>query len=105
MVKTVLVDGVKVDAAAMLVALHDNTRAIGLGVLHDLRRGLTREEASKVLADMDRFRFDYFAGRPLKTCADSNGDIGNSRMSYDRDAGRGAFDDAVAEAKLVPVSE
>jgi hypothetical protein len=46
----------------VLMVLHANTRAIGLGVLND--KELTEDEAKALVAD--REYFDYVHGRPLK---------------------------------------
>lgn len=95
----VTVDGVEIDAAALLAALHNNTRAIGMGVLHDLGRPMTQAEAESILADKKRFNFDYICGRPIKVFAEDDGSIGeHARRLYDRDAGSGAFDRALSEA-------
>jgi hypothetical protein len=99
--KTVIVDGKEVNAAKFLAALHNNTQPLGLGFLSS-RPNMTAEEAAKDLAQIDSFNFDYYHGRPLKTgCRhDAPGviDTDFSRRCYDRDAGHGAFDRALAEA-------
>lgn len=103
--KIVTVDGVKVDAAAMLAALHNNTRALGLGALHDIGRRMTRDEAAKHV-EGDSFYFDYFCGRPLKVHAEKDGSIDeHSRRLYDRDAGDGSFARALSEALQTPVTD
>jgi hypothetical protein len=91
------VNGREVDKAKLLVALHNNTGPLGLGILHDIGRDLTLAEAERDLEALSwRFEFDYYRGRPLKVYADG-GEIRNGGL-YDRDAGEGAFDRAVAEA-------
>ena len=99
MIEKVIVDGKELDAAKFLAALHNNTRAQGLGLLHDICRDLTPDEAKQILLDEGAFSFDYLLGRPLKTAADNDGVIfPGSRYGYDRDAGDGAFDRAITEA-------
>jgi hypothetical protein len=99
--KTVIVDDKEVDAAKFLAALHNNTRALGLGKLQDIKRPLTQAEAAADLAEMDGFNFDYYRGRPLKTGCGHEPNViltETSRRLYDRDAGDGQFDKAIAEA-------
>lgn len=100
-VKTVTVNGTVVDAAQLLAALHRNTQAMGLGVIHD-RGDLSVAAAHQILMAEERFNFDYVFGRPIKVRADPDGAIDErSRELYDRDAGKGAFDRALAEALAV----
>lgn len=95
---TIKVRGRDVSAAAMLAALHNNTAAQGMGMFHDIGRRITRAEAAEHLAKVPAFAFDYFLGRPLK-CHAWDGELTpDSERLYDRDAGRGAFDRAFAEA-------
>lgn len=77
--------------AQVLKALHDGTRAIGMGMLHDLGRDMTLEEAER-LTRGDLY-FDYVSGRPLKV--DLNGDSFDPRL-YDRDAGEGRAEAVVS---------
>jgi hypothetical protein len=103
-------EGKSYDAAALLVALHNNTRARGLGLLHETGP-LTREEAESVLADSRQqwvgderyshgFVLDYVRGRPIKVTAEADGAIDAlSQALYDRDAGAGAFQRALREAE------
>ena len=81
--------------AAVLAALHNHTRAMGMGILHDLGRDITEAEAQEVIdRDVDdigmprksALRFDYFLGRPLKV--NLEGDSFDPWL-YDRDAGEG----------------
>lgn len=113
MTKTVKVDDVEVDAAKLLKALHDNTRALGMGALHDIGRALTLEEAAAALDDDTNdigqrkigarhfFSFDYYRGRPIKINASRDGRISSesARRLYDRDAGQGSFDRALKQAQ------
>lgn len=83
------------DKAEILVALYNNTKALGMGHLHDLGRGMTIGEAKDILKEREsfsdevggRFYFDYVHGKPLKV--DLSGDTVDLRL-YDRDAGEGA---------------
>ena len=92
----------------VLAALHNGTCAMGMGMLHDIGRDMTADEAAKVLGwgddisrmvDQDgthiapanynsdkRLYFDYVQGRPLKS--DITGDRWDPSL-YDRDAGNG----------------
>lgn len=98
--------GVSYDAPALLVALHTRTQPLGLGVLQD-RGPITFAQAEEILAahkglpDDHPFQFDYLYGRPIKVRADVNGELTeHSRELYDRDAGPGQFDKALAEAEI-----
>lgn len=85
---------------AVLAALHNGTCAMGMGVLNDIHRDMTDEEAAKIMGwgddatrmfgelgnREDRLYFDYVQGRPLK--ADITGDVWDCWL-YDRDAGSG----------------
>lgn len=97
------------DKAAILAALHNGTRALGMGRLHDIGRDLTVEEARTIMGigddstqmfgDMGRKRelyFDYVQGRPIKV--DLSGDEFDPWL-YDRDAGQGAAARAIAKLR------
>lgn len=104
------------DKAEVLAALHNGTRAAGMGVLHDIQRDMTAEEARPFLdsghdsrrmfghvgTSQPKLYFDYLMGRPLKV--DITGDEFNPRL-YDRDAGEGAAQraiDGIREKAAVP---
>ena len=74
--------------AEVLKALHDGTHAQGLGVLQDLKRDMTLEEAEIMITNTQKWglRFDYVYGRPLKV--NITGDEFEEAL-YDRDAGEG----------------
>ena len=74
------------------MALHNGTRPRGLGFLHAVQ-DLTIEQCEKEVAVGKNLYFDYFMGRPLK--CDISGDEFEER-GYDRDAGRGAAERAIA---------
>ena len=104
---TVTFEGQTYDAVSLLIALHANTRALGLGLMHEQPGKMTRDEAcerineaaANPLPGRHWFRFDYVRGRPIKVKAEQTGELDPlSRKLYDRDAGQGAFDDALREA-------
>lgn len=92
--KKIKVNSHEVAADALLVALYNNAKPIGLGHLFD-RGHLTRAEARKVIEAMNAFQFDYLFGRPLKVYESEDGLDGRL---YDRDNGAGSFDRAVEQA-------
>jgi hypothetical protein len=82
-----MVDIKGLSKAAVLAALHNGTRALGMGLLHDIGRPMTEEEAQEYIdADNGSLSFDYVLGRPLKV--NISGDEFRSGL-YDRDAGEG----------------
>lgn len=91
--------------AAVLAALHNGTRALGMGIIHDLGRDMTEVEAEAVIAreaddlgfKQDRLYFDYVSGRPLKV--NIAGDEFDAAL-YDRDAGEGAAERAIAALRV-----
>lgn len=87
------------DKAVVLAALHNGTRAIGMGTLHDLGRDITVEEAQTDLdrCNPERLYFDYYHGRPLKV--DITGDEIPREDLYDRDSRQGACANAIAKAR------
>jgi hypothetical protein len=78
--------------AAVLAALHNGTKALGMGRLRDLGMDMTIVEAEAIIGG-DFFDFDYVNGRPLKV--DISGDEFNERL-YDRDAGAGRAAEVIA---------
>jgi hypothetical protein len=101
-------NGKSYDEAKLLAALHNGTQCQGMGVLHDLGRDMTAEEAQKEL-DEARARqgtlrseiyFDYFHGRPLKVGFEQNGNGLPDFRLYDRDAGKGAGARAAEQALI-----
>jgi hypothetical protein len=107
---TVKFQGVEYDAAKLLAALHNNTRPVGLGLLHAQAQIMTQAQAESILVAQRQacegnrlyphgFVFDYVLGRPIKVKADADLVIDeHSQGLYDRDAGEGAFARALAEA-------
>lgn len=92
---------IEVDAARLLMELHNHTRAQGMGVFHDIGR-MTLEKAREHIADNEAhkegFSFDYVCGRPLKQYAHEGVLAENNRRLFDRDAGEGQFDKAFQAA-------
>ena len=90
------------DKPAVLAALHNGTRALGMCALHD-RGSMSVGDAQKFIdrgtndiglsVGEKNLRFDYVQGRPLKV--DISGDDFDPRL-YDRDAGEGAAERAIA---------
>lgn len=78
------------DKAALLVALYNASRPLGLGALHYTPEPLSKEEAAGMLEQTKRF--DYLRGRVMKV--DLSGDELNPRL-YDRDNGEGACERAI----------
>jgi hypothetical protein len=78
--------------AKLLAALHNNTRPQGMGVLRDLGRNMTEQEAQSILdaypTGFDVVWFDYVHGRPVKV--GFKGDVLVRADLYDRDAPGGA---------------
>lgn len=80
------------DKAKVLLALHNGTQPQGMGFLH--ASTMTEEGCASDIAAMNgQLYFDYYHGRPLK--CDITGDEFNERL-YDRDAGQGAAERAIA---------
>lgn len=85
-----MIDIKGLDKAAVLMALHNGTRPLGMGMLHNIGN-MTIEQARKGI-ERCGMSWDYCHGRPLKV------DIsGNSfdEWAYDRDAGQGAAQRAI----------
>ncbi len=93
-----------IDEAVLIHALYHGTQALGMGRLHD-RPELTVDEimehvlGAEPLAPM--IRFDYLAGRPLKTSIDTVAKTFTTRL-YDRDAGEGAAQRIVDRLRGAP---
>ena len=70
---------------AVLAALYNNSRPLGLGFLHFDPKPMTTEEAASLLEETTYF--DYLKGRVMKV--DLSEDELDPRL-YDRDNGQGA---------------
>jgi hypothetical protein len=90
-----------IDHGELLAALHNGTCALGMGVLHDLCRDMTAEEAREILRKRSvresDWSVDYVAGRPIKV-AIRDGKLYGARL-YDRDAGEGRCAEIVARLR------
>jgi hypothetical protein len=82
------------DKAAVLAALHNGTRSLGVGSLRDLGRDMTVAEARGMIESRGGgLYFDYVAGRAIKV--DLSGDEFDPGL-YDRDAGDGQAELVIA---------
>jgi len=85
-----------VDKAAVLAALYNNSKPLGMGMLHFDPAMMTTDEARKEIEKMSYgLYFDYLKGRVMKV--DLSGDELNPAL-YDRDNGDGA---ALAAIKTI----
>ena len=85
------------DKAAVLAALYNASRPLGLGILHFDPREMTIDEARAHLKDSaPEFYFDYLKGRVLKV--DLSGDELNPCL-YDCDNGEGAARKAITKLR------
>lgn len=78
--------------AAVLAALYNNSKPLGLGILHYDPTPMTVEEAQALL-DSGQTYFDYHKGRVMKVLIE--GDTLDTYL-YDRDNGAGAAARAIA---------
>ena len=94
--------------AAVLAALYNNSRTIGMGVFQARSGDMTLETAQELLGGKDsgdycipqeKGYFDYLYGRVMKI--DLSGDI-LSTWGYDRDLGEGAVLRVLQEAGMNP---
>jgi hypothetical protein len=76
--------------AAVLVALYNNARTQGLGLLHYTPEQMTEEQAREIL--VNQHYFDYLKGRVMKV--DLSGNNLDPRL-YDRDNGAGSAQVAI----------
>lgn len=84
------------DKAAVLAALYNNSKPLGMGFLHYTPEDMSVEEARELLKKDDYF--DYLKGRVMKV--DLSTDELNPRL-YDRDNGNGTAHQALKEAQLI----
>lgn len=85
------------DKAAVLVALYNAAKPLGLGWLHYDSTPMPIESARKLLKSGQTY-FDYVGGRVMKV--DLSGDEFDSRL-YDRDNGEGAAENALKKSGLL----
>jgi len=86
------IDISNMDKAEVLATLYNNSKPLGLGVLHFSPEPMTREEAAELLEQQTYF--DYLHGRVMKVRID--GDYLNPYL-YDRNNGEGAAARALKE--------
>lgn len=86
-----VIDISRKDPAAVLVALYNASKPLGMGILQFTPGNMSLEEAKHLLAQ-SRY-FDYLHGRVMKVTID--GPILDSRL-YDRDNGIGAAARAIS---------
>ena len=100
------IDISKMDKAAVLAALYNRARPLGMGRMHYTPEPMTVEQARKIMSEGDSTdysepqttRFDYLHGRVLKV------NLGADTLrvlSYDRDNGDGAAEEALRNAGLL----
>lgn len=78
------------DKVDVLIALYDNSKPQGMGILHYDPTPMRRSEAESLLEKSTYF--DYLKGRVMKV--DLSGDSFDPSM-YDRDNGQGAAEHAL----------
>lgn len=94
------------DKAAVLTALYNNSRPLGMGMLHFNPKPMTIEEARDIISKGSSVdyvrpqitRFDYLNGRVMKI------DLAENVLDtwgYDRDNGEGAALHALQNAGLI----
>lgn len=77
------IEGLK--KADVLVALYNNSKPLGMGILQFRNEDMVTEEAEELLKQMTYF--DYLKGRVMKL--DLSSDVEFSERLYDRDNGEG----------------
>ena len=77
--------------AEILAELYNNSKPLGLGILHYKKEDMTIEEAERLLKST-KF-FDYLQGRVMKIRLDSNTHFDG--FLYNRDNGEGAAERVV----------
>jgi hypothetical protein len=84
--------------AAILAALYNNARPLGMGFLHYTSEDMSVEQAQIELDGAQRKYFDYLGGRVMKI--DLSGDELRTGL-YDRDNGVGAAENALKRAGII----
>lgn len=88
------IDISKIDKATLLAALYNNSKPLGMGILHFDPKPMTKEEAEEILKE--GFDFDYLKGRVMKVNLD--GDMMRVDL-YDRDNGEGAAEKVISKLR------
>ncbi len=87
----------KYNKAEVLAVLYNNSKPLGLGMLHYDPKSMTKEEAQKLLDEGFTY-FDYVKGRVLKI------DLSTNKLRtdlYNRDNGISAAEKAIATLKEI----
>lgn len=90
-----MIDIKGLNKAAVLAALYNASRPLGMGILHYTPDDMTSEQAEELLKKHQYF--DYLQGRVMKVNLES--DDGFEERLYDRDNGQGAAARAVDEIR------
>lgn len=89
-----MVDIKGINKAELLAALYNNSKPLGLGILHYTPENMTKEEAEEILKE-DTY-IDYLKGRVMKV--DLSKDQFDTYL-YNRDNGEGAAERIVEQLK------
>jgi len=93
-----MIDITGLDKVAVLTALYNASRPLGMGFLHATPGGLSPEDAKLELARTEPhgLYFDYLRGRVMKVSLSA--DMLDPRL-YDRDNGEGAAARAISKIR------
>ena len=91
----------KLTKAEVLVALYNNAKSLGIGILFREEADMTIKEAENLLKHGTNF--DYIKGRVLKV--NLSGEDEFDEWLYDRDNGEGSAQLAIDDFKLEKISE
>ena len=90
-----MIDLTKHNKAEVLATLYNNSRPLGMGILHFMPEEMTIGEAENLLKDQSYF--DYLMGRVMK--CDFSGDKLETFL-YNRDNGKGAAELLVEKMEI-----
>ena len=95
-----MIDTKGLNPGAVLAALYNASKPLGLGMLHYDSNAMTPEEGMKLLAGIHKTSryFDYLRGRVMKV--DLEDPAGFDERLYDRDNGPGAAQRAIDALRL-----
>jgi hypothetical protein len=94
------------DKAAVVAALYNRSKPLGMGFMHYDPEPMTAEQASKIIKaggthmPNNPLYFDYLQGRVMKV--DLSGDAFDAWL-YDRDNGQGAAREVIANLRLATI--
>jgi hypothetical protein len=86
----------KYNKAEILAALYNNSRPLGMGILHFDAKPMTTEEAELILKETQYF--DYLKGRVMKI--DLSGDELATHL-YNRDNGTNAAEEVISQLQQI----